>query len=162
MSSIIISIPFNLEKDIPIVEKILTASPISAYIKSLIAKDIGIDAAYDVTFSEIPADPPKSKWFHVRLNTETEPEIIEKLKSVGSKIDYIRTLVNDDINAVRSKSWERFSEEIGIQQYRDSALFAASQFAELSDIMRANGFLAKSTECNKLADILNAWAMHTK
>lgn len=162
MARCIITIPYTLKKDKSIVEKICSANSVSTYIKSLVAKDIGIEAEYDVTFTSCPKELPESGWFHVGLNTNTEKVIISKLKSVPNKSEYLRMLVTDDINSTKNKSLKGLPAEISFEKYISMAQNAASQFSELSNILRANGYLTKSAECDRLAELLTAWVTYTK
>lgn len=160
--TIIITVRLSSDIDNSVIEKISAANSVSGYIKSLIAKDIGTEYSGGITFSSGSKKLSSNDALHISLNPDTDSKIIDKLKSVTNKSDYIRTLVSDDINSVKSKSFDQLAEEINLSEYTSMAQFAASQFSELADILRSNGFLAKASECTKLVDMLNSWAMNVK
>ena len=159
---IVVTVRLSLENDKQLLEKICSASSVSAYIKSLVAKDIEVDYPTKVTFSSVPKSFPAGGNICISLNPKTESEILEKLNTVPKKSDYIRSLVYDDMNSTKSKSFHQLSDEIDLDEYTAMAQFAADQFTKLAAILLSNGFIAKASECDKLADALTSWAMHTK
>ena len=159
---VIICFSFSVENDKPLFDKVCRAKSASSYIKSLIAKDISVDYPVEVTFLSSPKAIPASGNISISINPNAEKEILEKLNSVSNKSDYIRSLVYDDMNSTKSKSFSQLSDEIDLDEYTDMAQFTAARFAELADIMRSNGFLAKASECTRLVDMLNNWAMNVK
>lgn len=159
--TIIITVRLSSDIDNSVIEKISAANSVSGYIKSLIAKDIGTEYSGGITFSSGSKKLSSNDALHISLNPDTDSKIIDKLKSVTNKSDYIRTLVSDDINSVKSKSFDQLSQEINLSEYTSMAQFAASQFSELADILRSNGYLSKAVECDKLAESLISWATHT-
>lgn len=159
---IIVTIRLSVENDKHLLERICSASSVSSYIKSLVAKDIEIDYSANVTFSSVPKAFPSGGNICISLNPQTESEIMEKLNNVPKKSDYIRSLVYDDMNSTKSKSFHQLADEIDLDEYTNMAQFTAARFAELSEILRSNGFLAKASECDKLSEALNNWAMNVK
>lgn len=159
---IIVTVRLSLENDKQLLNKICSASSVSSYIKSLVAKDIEIDYPANVTFSAVPKAFPAGGNICISLNPKTESKILEKLNTVPKKSDYIRSLVYDDMNSTKNKSFSQLSDEIDLDEYTDMAQFTAARLAELADIMRSNGFLAKASECTRLVDMLNNWAMNVK
>ena len=160
--AVIVTVRLSVENDRQLLDKICSASSVSSYIKSLVAKDIEIDYPVNLTFSDTPNAIPVGGNIHISLNPKIESKILDKLNTVPKKSDYIRSLVYDDMNSTKSKSFSQLSEEIDLDEYTDMAQFTAARFAELADIMRSNGFLAKASECTKLVDMLNNWAMNVK
>lgn len=160
---IIVTVRLSVENDRQLLNKICSASSVSSYIKSLVAKDIEIDYPVNLTFSDVPKTIPSGGNLCISLNPKTESKILEKLNTVPKRSDYIRSLVYDDINAaVKSKSFSQLSDEIDLDEYTDMAQFTAARLAELADILRSNGFLSKASECTRLVDMLNNWAMNAK
>lgn len=157
---IIVTVRLSLENDKQLLNKICSASSVSSYIKSLVAKDIEVDYPTKVTFSSVPKSFPAGGNICISLNPKTESEILKKLNTVPKKSDYIRSLVYDDMHSTKSKSFDQLAEEINLSEYTSMAQFAASQFSELADILRSNGYLAKAVECDKLAESLISWATH--
>lgn len=159
---IIVTVRLSVENDKQLLDKICSASSVSSYIKSLVAKDIEVEYPAKVTFSAVPKAYPAGGNICISLNPKTESEILEKLNTVPKKSDYIRSLVYDDMNSTKSKSFSQLSDEIDLDEYTDMAQFTAARFAELADILRSNGFLAKASECTRLVEMLNNWAMNAK
>lgn len=160
--STIMGIRLSVENDKALIEKVCSASSISAYIKSLIAKDIGLESNYDFSFSPEAKAIPSGGNLHISLNPKTEAEIITKLNSVYNKSDYVRTLVMDDMNSGRSKSFDQLSAEIDLTEYTDLANFTATRFSELSELLRKNGYVGKASECNKISELLFTWSKNTR
>lgn len=160
--SIIMNVRLSPAEDKTIIEKICSAGSVSGYIKSLIARDIGRD--YPIVDFHVKQKTASSQIssLHISLNPTSEKDIIEKLNSVPNKSDYIRSLVYDDMNSTKSKSFHQLSDEIDLDEYTAMAQFAADQFTKLAAILLSNGFIAKASECDKLAESLTAWATHTK
>ena len=156
--TIIMTVRLSSDIDNSVIEKISAANSVSGYIKSLIAKDIGTEYSGGITFSSGRKKLSSNDALHISLNPDTEGKIIEKLNSVPNKSDYIRMLVSDDIRSVKNKPFDQLAEEINLSEYTSMAQFAAAQFSELAAILLSNGYIAKASACDKLADSLTAWA----
>ena len=159
----IITVRLSPEKDWDVINRLNQASSVSAYVKSLIARNIGIENVYndDIEFFRTVCHGI-TNGICMSFNTETDSMLIEKLESVPSRRAFICSLVRNDIASSRGGSWSQLSEKIHLSDYRDTAIFASSRFRELAAQLNKSGCPDKAAEVEDLVSRLETFSEQLK
>lgn len=159
-----LKVPLSAQSDTDVIERLNSASNKGKYVKGLMAKDVGIPDTYSerITFDESTKDIG-STILSLKFNLKTETELIDRIKTVPSKVDYIRKLVRDDMTGKHTKSWSEISKKIDLAPAQASAAQTAKLLADIADqLKQEESCTDKRAIIEQLNDSIKTWLEITK
>ena len=128
-SIITIRFMFNPNSDADVIAHLAGFANKTSYIKSLIMHDINPDYPVD----KLPNDCPNNTQFiTLKLDSETDTDIITRLTMVPNKRDYLTTLVRADISGEITESWAQIAGKTDLNGLLVSLAMVSENLDEVS------------------------------